>query len=307
MDDMNKRFRAKLHLSEKERLVVKIDKEELSDTLVACQYLLAARVLTNKSVNKDAFIEVFTTLWCGEQGVSIKDIGECRFVARFTSLRDKKMVLDMEPWNFRNSLVLLVDVKRGGNFRTFDITHAMFWVQFYGIPPLDMTVAVARKIGGFIGRVLDVDQLEGPDHIGGFVRVRIQFDVTQPLMRGAFVEFPEEGKKWIEFSYEHLPAYCLICGCLRHTANVCEERIREELKAEGMQGEITLFYGFSHLDVKDLKDLQRGKDNSFIDLGTIYIQEREQPIWLAAQHVDIVTENNKGLGVTKQLREIRKE
>lgn len=38
-----------------------------------------------------------------------------------------------------------------------------------------------------------MDQLEGPDHIGGFVRVRIRFDVTQPLMRGAFVEFLEEG------------------------------------------------------------------------------------------------------------------
>ncbi|KAH0972108.1 hypothetical protein GBA52_024264 [Prunus armeniaca] len=58
-----------------------------------------ARVLTNKSVNRDAFIEVFTTLWCGEQGVSsIKEIGECRFVAWFTSLRDKKRVLDMELW-----------------------------------------------------------------------------------------------------------------------------------------------------------------------------------------------------------------
>ncbi|KAL6272880.1 hypothetical protein ACE6H2_023572 [Prunus campanulata] len=122
MDDMNKRFRAKLRLSEKERLVVKIDKEELSDTLVACQYLLVARVLTNKSVNRDAFIEVFTTLRCGEQGVLIKEIGECRFVARFTSLRDKKRVLDMEPWNFSNSLVLLADVKRRDNFRTFDIT-----------------------------------------------------------------------------------------------------------------------------------------------------------------------------------------
>lgn len=42
--------------------------------------------------------------------MSIKEIGECRFVARFTSLRDKKRVLDMEPWNFSNSLVLLADV-----------------------------------------------------------------------------------------------------------------------------------------------------------------------------------------------------
>lgn len=33
---------------------------------------------------------------------------------------------------------------------------------------------------------------------------------------------------------------------------MCEERIKGELKAEEMQGEITLFYGFSHLDVKDL-------------------------------------------------------
>lgn len=35
---------------------------------------------------------------------------------------------------------------------------------------------------------------------------------------------------------------------------MCEERIKGELKVEGMQGEITLFYRFNHLDAKDLPE-----------------------------------------------------
>ncbi|CAL9000065.1 unnamed protein product [Prunus brigantina] len=87
-----------------------------------------------------------------------------------------------------------------------------------------MTTMVAKKVGALVGRVLEVDQATGIDCIGRFLRVRIRFDVGQPLMRGTFVAFPGEGSQWIDFKYEFLPEYCLVCGCLGHPSRLCLER-----------------------------------------------------------------------------------
>ncbi|KAM2982978.1 hypothetical protein FF2_008963 [Malus domestica] len=42
-------------------------------------------------------------------------------------------------------------------------------------------------------------------------------------MRGTFVKFPDEGTVWVDFKYEFLPRYCLICGILGHATRVCKE------------------------------------------------------------------------------------
>ncbi|CAL9020379.1 unnamed protein product [Prunus brigantina] len=130
----------------------------------------------------------------------------------------------MEPWTFRDGLVLLTEVQTGVDARTVLVDMGVFWVQLLGISPLNMTTMVAKKVGALIGRVLEVDQAHGIDCIGRFLRVRIKFDVGQPLMRGTFVAFPGEGSKWIDFKYEFLPEYCLVCGCIGHPSRLCLER-----------------------------------------------------------------------------------
>lgn len=49
-------------------------------------------------------------------------------------------------------------------------------------------------------------------------------------MRGTFVNFPDEGKVWVDFKYESLPKYCLICGLLGHPTRVCKD-----LQVDGMR------------------------------------------------------------------------
>lgn len=82
LEELGKRFRSKLMLSEKEL------EEVLSGTLVVFHYSLVAEVLSHLSVNRDAFVEMFTGLWRGHEGVSIWEIGEKRFLARFVGFHD---------------------------------------------------------------------------------------------------------------------------------------------------------------------------------------------------------------------------
>lgn len=257
MEELENRFGSKLKLSERERRGVKLEQEEVSDTLLGFHYSLVVEVLTHRSVNRDAFISVFTGLWRGAEGVSFREIGERRFLARFVGLRDLRRVLDMEPWSFSNSLVLVAEESRALGDRGVPLSTGVFWVQMHGLPPLSMTVSAVTKIGGLIGQVLEVDKSNGRECIGRFARVRIRFDVRQPLMRGACVEFPVEGERWVDFRYEFLPEYCLLCGCLGHPTRRCELKPREgrvETK------EVTMMeLEYPYQDLEALEDLRGRK------------------------------------------------
>lgn len=86
-----------------------------------------ARVLTHKSVNREAFVSVFTMLWKTSDGVSIKEIGEGRFLVCFANLNDKMRVLDMEPWTFREGLVLLLEVRTEVDTRMVSLDLGVFF------------------------------------------------------------------------------------------------------------------------------------------------------------------------------------
>ncbi|BFG29953.1 hypothetical protein CerSpe_162270 [Prunus speciosa] len=243
MEDLEKRFGNHLRLSERERGGIRIEAGDGIDLMRGSRFSLVAEVLTSKAVYSDGFVGVFDKLWYGGDGVSIKEIDERRFLIRFASKRDMLRVLDMEPWSYKEHLVLLSEIQPGKDVREVGASMASFWVQMHGVPLLNMTTVVAKKIGAVLGQVLDVDHTEGDECIGRFLRVRIRVDVRQPLMRGTFVEFPEEGAIWVDFRYEFLPEYCFLCGCLGHPSRICVEKLASAASSQNMQDQMMAFAG----------------------------------------------------------------
>ncbi|KAM2309478.1 hypothetical protein COP1_031455 [Malus domestica] len=222
MEELGTKFGAKLKLSEKELGGICIQRKDVEGALVGLQYTLIAEVLTSKEVNGEAFIDCFMSLWRGREGVSIRDIGDRRFLTRFAGQRDLQRVADSDqPWHFKNDLVMVADRTDSGLNRWAPLSSGMCWVQIHNVPVLSMTQAVAESIGGLLGTVKSVDKSGSRDCIGRFLRVKINFNVREPLMRGTFVNFPDEGRMWVDFKYEGLPKYCLICGLLGHATRVC--------------------------------------------------------------------------------------
>lgn len=177
MEELEHRFGSHLRLFEKERVGIQIAEEECGDLWKGSQFTMVARVLTNRVVHREDFIGVFSRLWRGVNGVSIKEIGDRRFLVRFSNKHDKLRVLDMEPWTYRESSVVLAETISGTDVREAKPCLSTLWVQLHGIPPFNMTTMVARKIGSLVGRVLKIDQVEGEECIGRFLQVRIQLDV----------------------------------------------------------------------------------------------------------------------------------
>ncbi|KAM1777717.1 hypothetical protein ACFX11_044340 [Malus domestica] len=255
MDELGSRFRSHLKLSEKERGCLSIERKDMEGALLGFQYSMVAEVLTTKEVKGDVFIDCFTSLWRGREGVSIRDIGDRRFLARFAGLRDLQRVLDADqPWSYKNDLVMVADRTEKGLNRWTLLTLGVFWVQMHNVPVLSMTQAVAESIGGLIGTVRMVDKTGRRDCIGRFLRVKVRFNVREPLMRGTFVSFPDDGRIWVEFKYEAFPNYCLLCGMLGHPTRVCKELQTTELSEDEISKRTEEGLAFRGLDaVTDLR------------------------------------------------------
>lgn len=54
--------------------------------------------------------------------------------------------------------------------------------------------------------------------IGQFVRVKVLFDTTYPLVPGFFYRCPSSEDVWVQFKYERLIEFCFTCGRLGHAS-----------------------------------------------------------------------------------------
>ena len=163
--------------------------------------------------------------------------------------QDQTHVTDADqPWTFKDDLVMVADRTHAGKNRWAPPSHGVFWMQLHNIPPLSMTRAVALAIGGLVGTVLKVDKSVSKECIGRFLRVKVRLNVKEQLMQGTHVQFPDEGMIWVDFKYECLPSYCLICGFLGHPTRSCRESLGGLGTKEGGEKIEDDMYAFRNLD-----------------------------------------------------------
>lgn len=61
------------------------------------------------------------------------------------------------------------------------------------------------------------------------------------------MEFPDYGNIWIDFCYEGLPSYCLICGKVGHVTRRCREgSVGDEAQEFGLEER----FAFKGLDLE---------------------------------------------------------
>nr|GLL37714.1 uncharacterized protein LOC109159904 [Ipomoea trifida] len=88
--------------------------------------------------------------------------------------------------------------------------------------------AVLSAIGGFIGRVIKMDDRNFDGSMRVFFRVRIELEVAKPLKKGMRVKKDDGEWAKVDFKYERLPTFCFICGILGNGDRFCQKRPRGE-------------------------------------------------------------------------------
>ncbi|KAK1581043.1 hypothetical protein Q3G72_002510 [Acer saccharum] len=138
LDELDRMCSA-LSIREKERPVEILNtnlKEKGERLLSLC---LVGKVLTNKPVNKAAFITVMTSIWKVREGVEIEAIEGNVFACHFKNLDDKKYIQAGGPWTFDRAITVFVEPAGTGDIANMSFSTMEIWVQIHNLPLLCMT------------------------------------------------------------------------------------------------------------------------------------------------------------------------
>lgn len=90
-----------------------------------------------------------------------------------------------------------------------------FWMLLHYIPFSCMTEDIGIQLGFAFGQVLKVEVDGNGFSWETFLRVRMEFDITKPLICGRFLKIDEK-QMWIPFQYKRLPTFYFNCGAIKH-------------------------------------------------------------------------------------------
>ena len=154
------------------------------------QFSIAAKFTTKRAINVDSIARTFNPLWRVKNGFKIKKIGDHEMLFSFETMEDVDRILSSEPWSFDKHLIIMQRYDHEQPFQDIKFEKTTFWVQVHGLPMKYMTVAVAEKVRGIVGEV--INQSEQRLYDGGhFIRVKVVVNVTIPLCRGCLVSLSD--------------------------------------------------------------------------------------------------------------------
>jgi hypothetical protein len=161
--------------------------------------------------------------WGLHQTAQFKDIGENRFVIRFSSEGDWKHVLGNGPWQFDFSVILIKNYDGAVLPSDMIFNSLEIWDRVLDLPMDMMNRAYGELIGGWIGKFVTVEVDEEGMAWGEDLRIRVEIRVDQPLLRGVPLKNSDEEEegKWFDLKYERVPHFCFDCGCLVHPSSGC--------------------------------------------------------------------------------------
>nr|POE94158.1 uncharacterized protein CFP56_17489 [Quercus suber] len=137
----------------------------------------------------------------------------------------RNFFLVRRPWTVKGEHLVLKRFNPDISVPEVDFSFTEFWIQIHGLPLNRRSRENVLKIGSMAGRALDTD-LVGPGSVvwSRNVRVRVEIDVSCPLVPGFPLERDQLPDLWIPFKFEKLRNFCYGCGRLGHDQCDCPDK-----------------------------------------------------------------------------------
>ncbi|KAL0402427.1 UNVERIFIED_CONTAM: hypothetical protein Slati_4272600 [Sesamum latifolium] len=186
-------------------------------------FFIVGRLVSSKSFHPEALHSTLKVAFNPVRGMDFKMIDDERFLLKFFHIIDRDRVLERCPWAYDKNLLVLAPVDADDDPKLVDITRCDFYIHIHGLPLGKMTKEVACFIGNKLGQFKEVDLDSRGDAWGSSVRIRVML----PLKRALKIRTVIGDEHLVTFTYERLPNFCYLCGCLGHISRQCEVQLQD--------------------------------------------------------------------------------
>ncbi|KAM0866647.1 hypothetical protein ACQ4PT_042495 [Festuca glaucescens] len=212
---------ARLRLTAAEAKAVVIDDAD-DPGLVDPDRAFVGKVLAPNVLHINTISTAMRPAWGNPRGLLLNPAGDNLFIAEFGSMADRDRVMEGSPWMVGKHAVLMkkYDVEVQPDQVVFD--RLAIWARIISLPNRLMTADRGMVIAAPIGVVKCVESDALGRCWGGYMRLRVEVKVDEPLMRAVTV-FSSRLQTAESFAvqYERLPIYCFSCGLLGHSTLAC--------------------------------------------------------------------------------------
>jgi hypothetical protein len=214
-----------LSLSDDEGLSFDIEEEESSEH--DPRLCLVGRFLVNRHVRLKEMKIRMSEVWRPVKGVAVKEAQQGLFLFQFFHKLDMEEVLKGGPWTYDSHSLVLEKLQIGVPLKDILLNYMNLWVRVYNLPTGMMKEKVGIGLGNYIGEFLEYDGNNNSSFWREYMRLKVRFDIRQPLKIGKKIK--ANGGEWcvVNFKYERLGTFCFVCGVLGHSENKCEVRFSQ--------------------------------------------------------------------------------
>ncbi|KAJ4845499.1 hypothetical protein Tsubulata_031214 [Turnera subulata] len=159
-------------------------------------------------------------VWKPTHDLEVSQLDSNLFVFQFLDWKDKERVLEQEPWNFDNQIVILSELKGHEQPSDLHLLHVPLWVRVYDVPFNLRKRRFVELLGEKVGSFLDLNEERGLTN-GRFIRFRSAVDAESPVLRRSVAQGADGKEVWVYFKYERLPWFCFHCGRMGYVARDC--------------------------------------------------------------------------------------
>lgn len=178
------------------------------------RFIIIGRPVMPRRQNIRAIIATLPRNW-GHEGVHGRLVEGRRFQFVFPSEETSEMVLRRGPWAFADRMLIMERWTLA--FNPLMLNFIPFWIQIRGIPFQFMSQAVVMHIGRALGMYMEVDYNPEVTARREFARVRVNWNVDEPLRFQKQFQFTQGVNTLLRFTYERLKGFCEYVECLRMT------------------------------------------------------------------------------------------
>ncbi|CAI9106691.1 OLC1v1005898C1 [Oldenlandia corymbosa var. corymbosa] len=172
--------------------------------------------LMGASIKYNQLCSRLHTLWHDTKGFAVMDVERDFFLVKFWNDEDAARILRNGPWMVMNTYFHVQQWNSAFDANTHVVRSMVVWVRLPSLPAHFYNNHFLHRLGGLLGRVVQIDHQTTARTRGKFARMAVEIDLENPIC----TRFDLKGRIQ-KVEYENLPYLCLICGHYGHLTGKC--------------------------------------------------------------------------------------